>query len=427
MNIRQRLTLSVSCLLLMLGSVALAHADVTVTSADPAEAPQGTVSLDVTVTGNGFDSSAQVAFLVTGTTNPGGITVRKVSVRGSKKLIATIDIADTAVVDKFDIQVALSDGRKGKGTTLFTVQLKPNADPCTRPGLDFPAFIYWQPTNRGQQIYVADSTGQCSRPVYKTAPKASTVLAFSAFSYPVAGTSNVGRIAWQEDGAIYRLDFVVTGSAITVQPKIKVYDGFIRPMDLSADGTLLYIALDVISPDDPQRVLRLTIDSGLTAEVYRGDPGSWFSNIAVNGDGLVLYADQALAYPNDGHRVLRIASSCGDESCAEILAANPTGTSAPLHPAPSFVTPMLVYSDYLPGSNNCWLLQVIPESGGSIVNSGQPRYGTRSSWYGDQILTNGRNPPDGSGRCADTGFVTQIDPATGAETQLVRGYDPDGR
>ena len=43
------------------------------------------------------------------------------------------------------------------------------------------------------------------------------------------------------------------------------------------------------------------------------------------------------------------------------------------------------------------------------------------------MLTNGRKSPDGSGRCADTGMVTQVDPATGAETPLVRGYDPDGR
>ena len=76
---------------------------------------QGTVSLDVTVTGNGFNSSAQVKFLVTGTADPGGITVKKVTVKGSKKLIATIDVADTAVVNKFDIEVALSNGRKGKG------------------------------------------------------------------------------------------------------------------------------------------------------------------------------------------------------------------------------------------------------------------------------------------------------------------------
>jgi hypothetical protein len=105
-------------------------AQVTVNSADPSAAPQGTVSLDVTVNGNGFDSTAAVSFFVTGTPNPGGITVRKVAVKGSKRLVATIDIADNALVESFDIEVRLSNGRKGKGTTLFSVQRKPAINPA---------------------------------------------------------------------------------------------------------------------------------------------------------------------------------------------------------------------------------------------------------------------------------------------------------
>jgi hypothetical protein len=76
--------------LLVFAPLGIANAQVMVTAADPSAAPQGTLSLDVTITGNGFDSTAQVDFLVTGTTNPGGITVRKVSVKGSKRLVATI-------------------------------------------------------------------------------------------------------------------------------------------------------------------------------------------------------------------------------------------------------------------------------------------------------------------------------------------------
>ena len=158
--LKQHAFWSFALIALAITPFALAHAQVTVTAADPATAPQGTVSLDVTVSGSGFDSSAAVAFLVTGTTNPGGITVKKVSVKGPKKLIATIDIADTAIVDKFDIEVTLSSGRKGKGTTLFSVQAKTN-DPCAVIGLDFPAFIYVQSTGTSRDIRVADSTGTC--------------------------------------------------------------------------------------------------------------------------------------------------------------------------------------------------------------------------------------------------------------------------
>ena len=102
----------------------MAQAQVTVTSADPSSAVQGTISLDVTVTGNGFDSTAQVKFLVTGRPILAASPSRTSSVKGPKRLIATIDVADTAVVNKFDIEVALSNGRKGKGTTLFAVQAK---------------------------------------------------------------------------------------------------------------------------------------------------------------------------------------------------------------------------------------------------------------------------------------------------------------
>ena len=95
--------------------------EVQVNSAKPNSANQGAVDLDVEISGSGFDNSAAVDFFVTGTTNPGGITVKKVKVRGSKKIIATIDVDSLADVADFDIEVRLSSGRNGKGTTLFLV------------------------------------------------------------------------------------------------------------------------------------------------------------------------------------------------------------------------------------------------------------------------------------------------------------------
>jgi hypothetical protein len=49
--------------------------------------------------------------------------------RNSRELVTTIDVADTADLASFDIQVTLSSGRKGKGTTLFSVKAKPNDTP----------------------------------------------------------------------------------------------------------------------------------------------------------------------------------------------------------------------------------------------------------------------------------------------------------
>ena len=114
----------IALLALGLIPVGAALAQVRVTAANPASAQQGTIALDVVVSGNGFDPSAKVSYFVSGTTNPGGITVRRVAYRNSKELVTTIDVDDAAVLAYYDIQVTLQSGRKGKGTTLFSVTRK---------------------------------------------------------------------------------------------------------------------------------------------------------------------------------------------------------------------------------------------------------------------------------------------------------------
>lgn len=114
-----------ACLLALLSAITLMTAaqaqDVQVNSANPNAAEQGTFDLDVEIAGSGFDSSAQVDFYLAGTSDPGGIAVKKVKVRGSKKIIATIDVDSEAVTAEFDIEVSLSSSRRGRGTTLFSV------------------------------------------------------------------------------------------------------------------------------------------------------------------------------------------------------------------------------------------------------------------------------------------------------------------
>jgi len=110
--------------LFVLSSVPLVFSqDIKVTSADPPSAPQGTVNLNVTIRGSGFKNGAQANFFVTGTQNPGGIVVNQTTFLSSSKLVANIDVADTALISKFDIEV-LSNGRRGKGTELFAVTVK---------------------------------------------------------------------------------------------------------------------------------------------------------------------------------------------------------------------------------------------------------------------------------------------------------------
>jgi len=141
MNAWKQLSLAcLSVLVLGLAPAGVALAQVKVTAATPSTAYRGTTALDVTVSGSGFDRSARVQYLVSGTTNPGGITVRQVRFNSSSELITTIDVADTADLASFDIVVTLDSGRKGKGTTLFSVKSRPNDSP---PPPTYPPARFW--------------------------------------------------------------------------------------------------------------------------------------------------------------------------------------------------------------------------------------------------------------------------------------------
>jgi len=102
--------------------------DIEVISADPSAAEQATVNLDVTIHGNGFARGAVAKFLITRKGGSGGIVVNRTTFKGSKKLIANIDIEENAEVGGFDIEVT-TKGRTGKGIDLFSVQEKGSADP----------------------------------------------------------------------------------------------------------------------------------------------------------------------------------------------------------------------------------------------------------------------------------------------------------
>jgi hypothetical protein len=135
MKTRKRLFIT-QCFMLLLSCSWMASAQaqkVVVSEAIPNNAEQGTVSLDVQIKGRGFQNGANVAFWRTGTENPGGITVNAVTVHDSKNLTANIDVDESADVDLFDIEVFNTNGRKGKGITLFTVKLKGGGPNDTTP------------------------------------------------------------------------------------------------------------------------------------------------------------------------------------------------------------------------------------------------------------------------------------------------------
>lgn len=122
-----------------------AGAQIKVTAANPNSTAQGTVNVDVIVSGSGFKKGAVAKWFVTGTTNPGGVTVNSTAFNSESQVTANITVSSTAVISSFDIQVTNTDGRSGKGTELFAVvQGGHNANSCTVQPL--PSEITWVAT-----------------------------------------------------------------------------------------------------------------------------------------------------------------------------------------------------------------------------------------------------------------------------------------
>ena len=122
-NCRPAVILAFLAILTVFG-VTPASAQISVTSALPNSATQGTINLDVTVGGKGFKAGATAQWFVSGTTNPGGVTVNSTAFVNSNTLTANITVSSTANVGGFDVVVKNTDGRTGKGTELFAVQSK---------------------------------------------------------------------------------------------------------------------------------------------------------------------------------------------------------------------------------------------------------------------------------------------------------------
>jgi len=113
--------IGVSLLLFLFSTPVLFAQSVTVTSADPNNGPQGSVNLNVLVNGSGFKKGAIAKWFVSGTTDPGGLTVNSTAFINSSQLNANINISSTSPATGFDIVVTNSNGSSGKGTKLFLV------------------------------------------------------------------------------------------------------------------------------------------------------------------------------------------------------------------------------------------------------------------------------------------------------------------
>jgi hypothetical protein len=118
---RRRVALLLRVCIFAAVSFKTATAQVTVSTTTPNNAPQGTSGINITISGSGFESGAKATWLVSGTTDTGGVTVNSTTFVNSSQLVANISIANNATTGGYDVAVTTNSGRTGVGSDAFTV------------------------------------------------------------------------------------------------------------------------------------------------------------------------------------------------------------------------------------------------------------------------------------------------------------------
>jgi hypothetical protein len=304
-----------------------------------------------------------------------------------------------------------------------------STDPCANSGLDFPAFAYWMPSGKTMEILVADATGKCIRSVIRSSGTGATIQ----FSYPVVGADGVtrGRVVWVDAPAVVAVDFTVaTGTnQISVGPKKTLYTGTGGGISLSKDGHTLYssrflntgeIFIDKLALDTVGAVAVPVLQTATTNE--------YIGTISVSGDETVLYADyKPSAGASPLYQLVYVLLPGGSITATSVLDSN--NSSRELNPAvdPWSSSYRVAYQRVAATAGGCDLLVTSSSLNPfATILPLQPAYGMKPTWLNGKILADGRVASTRNG-CDYTGTIMQTDPATGVQTALTSGYDPDGK
>jgi hypothetical protein len=136
-----------------------AGGQIQVQSTSPSSAAQGTINLNITVNGSGFKKGAKAQWFVTGTTDPGGVTVNSTTFNSSTQLTANITVSSTATISGFDVQVTNTDGRTGKGTDLFAVIQSGSSSTIASCSYNVTSILYDTDSNSVPYQYQSDGLG----------------------------------------------------------------------------------------------------------------------------------------------------------------------------------------------------------------------------------------------------------------------------
>ncbi|MFB3922694.1 MAG: hypothetical protein ACE145_13300 [Terriglobia bacterium] len=280
--------------------------DVIVTQAIPDQAPQGMVSLNVQVKGNGFKKGAIAKWLVTGSeTDTGGVTVNSTAFVNSNELLANITIAGEAQTEKkYDIKVTLTGGRTGKGIELFSV-IKKGSTGCTAPtpilaapwSCLLPGASGCQDTTFGNDGLVITNTSG-SLPTMNDIDIAKAVaiqsdgkLIVAGGSRDTAGLNNMAVVRYTPDGT---LDLSFGTNGIT-----RLYDPYAwaRTVAIQSDGKIIMAGGSRIARLNPDGTFDTSFGSGgVVVTTFpsgrKGKPGQMLdmsiSEFVIQSDGKIV-------------------------------------------------------------------------------------------------------------------------------------------
>jgi hypothetical protein len=218
---------------------AKAASGLTVTSTAPDTAVQDT-TLDVQVSGSGFDAGSQAEWLLAGVADP---RVHTNSTRFVSKstLVANITIAKDAAPAKYDVAVTTSGGKKGIGTELFVIQLR---DPSAIFTIDDAAGMMVTSDGRGPyvgntcgvggRIYIANGGGDAVFSPYQTSPTTSPLcdgaprvvhIDLGALGVQSVSATNVADVDHLVTSRVQDLGFGLVNSNICLRVKYNVEVG----------------------------------------------------------------------------------------------------------------------------------------------------------------------------------------------------------
>jgi len=256
---------------------------ISVSAADPASAVQGTLNLDVEISGNGFDETVDVVeFLLPCSVEPctdnGNVIVKHFNVNSRRTIVANIDVLDSAVVADYDIAVSsTSRGRGGKGTTLFKVQSSknetvscmdaffPDEDPTTTnvdcnctfrpPGSNAPGHLMLDDCHTSATLNLTTPIGSASSPLPDGGLEMSTLTAVNG-----------------KDGSPFRGSSLISNTTDHAGVRflnIRFDHGVARGCEASELQSVISFVLDENTADDLERLSLLQVWD-ITIDTYDG-------------------------------------------------------------------------------------------------------------------------------------------------------------